>query len=186
MLYLNTNTFISAGKKLKVTKKRIHKAYHFEVQSAMMDIAEWAAKSMKNIISSGKKRSNQSTLEDNINVKVLQGFGAGGVFHVGVGEIALLNNVAKYWAVLNSGYTRKGEKYIPYHGKSVPKGEFSDGDGRPMEGGGTGTWTKGGPYSFKAKKFITPINYIDITATKARMKFERAVARIAKGLAFNP
>lgn len=182
MIKFDRNALITRGTSPKVFAKKISRVSHFEVQGMMMDLAEWSLQSMKNIIASKKKRSNQTTLEDNLTMNIVS---IPSYIEIGVGDIKLLNANAEYWQVLNSGMTRSGKRFLPYNGKYVPKGEFSDGDGKPKAGAEGGTWLKGqGNYTFKAKKFIEPTNYIDITVNGLKTKFWGGLVRIQRGLEF--
>jgi len=177
------NTLIIRGARPKAWAKLIKRSSHFETQAVMMDLAEWALNSMRSIIANKKKRASTTKLEDALTIESVGGFGAA-YFEIGVGNIELLNTEAEYWQVLNSGFTRSGQRFLPYMGKSVPYGEFSDGGGRPVVGASGGTWLKGsGNYTFKAKKFIEPTNYIDITMEGLRTNFWTALTRIEQGLA---
>lgn len=168
--------------------KLIEKRYQFEVQGVLIDLAEWSKSKMTTIINSSRKRvpgSKSGNLASNIQVeKVSGGFGSGYVEY-GVGNIQTLNSVAPYWQVLNSGKTVTGKRFTPGNGKYVPKGFFIGGNGgeAPTQGGEGGAWSKGGSiggssYSFKAKKFIEGINYIDITAQQANLIFQNELAKI--------
>lgn len=180
MIKFDRNTLIVRGTKPQAFAKLIKRQSHFEAQSVIMELAEWALSSMKGIISSSAKRPLTGNLANNLTLDSFGGAGSA-YFEVGVGNIELLNSNAEYWQVLNSGSKRTGERFKPYNGKYVPKGSF---EGSPPQAGGSGgTWNKGqGNYSFKATKFIDPTNYIDITIDGLKTQFWQALVRIDKGL----
>lgn len=167
------------GAKPTIYAKQLNELLRVDLQYYITELGEWAANRMKELIDQNRKRVKypKGNLAKYINTKVKT---SPGRVEVGVGNIRVLNRYAKYWQVLNSGYTRYGKRFLPGNGKWVPLGYFPD--GAPKAGGKGYSWNLDGfSYRFKAKKYVDGIHYIDITRDEAYYKFQTAVARLLSG-----
>lgn len=123
------------------------------------------ANEMKNIITQNKKRpqaGQPAKLEDAIDSTYID---IGEEFGFFVGLLDKLNKLAEHWHFINYGISLKGMR-IPGRGKRVPQGNFAPGKAQPNSANfGEGRWIVGqGKFSFKAKKEIAPMHYIEKTA----------------------
>lgn len=147
------------------------------LEDDVRNLGDETANEMKNIISQNKKRpGGQSKLENAIDSTYIY---AGDQFGFFVGLLDKLYIAAPWFYFINFGVSYKGMK-IPGRGKAVPLGKFAPGKGKPNAGSfGEGRWTPGkGKYSFRAKKGITPLHYIEKTAIWMDVNLNRLLAKI--------
>jgi len=133
------------------------------VKNEFKQLGNDTANEMRNTISNNKKRpGGESTLERAIDSQYID---IGEEFGFFVGLLDKLYQSAPYFFFINYGVSFKGMR-IPGRGKQVPTGQFSPGNPKPNQGSfGQGRWQTGqGNYSFRAKKGITPMHYIEKTA----------------------
>lgn len=98
-----------------------------------------------------------------------------------IGRIDLLNRVSPHWYVINYGKMITGKVFIPGGGKLISPGSFSPGKPEPDQSSfRQGNWKKGVPssdgklHSFKAKRPVEPMNYIE----NAQLFFRRGLKKI--------
>lgn len=126
--------------------------------TGLMALGTKTAETMKKKVEESKKRpqaGDSPKLENAITVEPLEN-------GWGVGNIDKLNREAPHWHFVNFGISQKG-MIIPGRGKSVPKGQFAPGEGKPDPSQfQAGRWKTGdGNYSFQAKKgIVSPLDYI--------------------------
>lgn len=139
---------------------------------------------MKNYINVNRKRSGGTgNLSRAITLKKIS---QPGTIGWGIGFIPSLNRKAPYWYVLNFGAKITGEKFIP----PVSLGHF-DGS-RPdsvLRGKGTDRWRGGVEatlgeslgYKMTPKTPIRPINYIEATDFRLKLKLNNLLNSIKRG-----
>jgi len=127
-----------------------------EAQEGIRILGHQTADKMIEIVKSEKKRPDKGTnkLEDAITAETLNT--TAGV-EVGVGNIQKLVAEAPYYEVINAG------GFIPNRGNLVPVGGFAPGEPKPNEANfREGNWAVGGgKYTFRPKRMIEGIHYVD-------------------------
>lgn len=150
-----------------------------EMRVGLSHIGQLGRDFMRDYIGTNKKRPGGAVanLESLIDVEE---FAITGGFGIGIGAVELLNSGAPYWYVLNYGKMFTGGEFIPGRGKWVTPGVFAPGEPRPDAGSfGDGRWSPlvGGRYSFRAKRPIEPMNYIEITNRRIRLLLNNFLGR---------
>ena len=136
------------------------------IKSQVDKIGEEAEKEIKDIIKDSKVRpqaGEPTTLEDNMKLEKFEN-------GWGIGNIAILDKVAKYWRAINYGSSHMvGKKMPPYFtpGKTQPSSDNFR-EGRVNYGGSKG---KGG--GVVVTKAIQPMNFISRTVKVISEKFNK-------------
>ena len=150
---------------------RVDLAIHDKnIRLEMDKIGEEAEKQIKDIIKDGKVRPQEgepTTLEDNMKLEKFEN-------GWGLGNIAILDKVAKYWRAINFGSSHMvGKKMPPYFtpGKTQPSSDnFREGrvnyNGSKGQGGGV-----------VVTKAIQPMNFISRTIKIVSEKFNKLRVR---------
>jgi len=159
----------SDGKIFDEIKETI-KIHEIKTRSKVDQIGAATAKKMQDVINGSKVRpqaGEPKTLEDNINVEYYPGQTGWGV-----GNISLLDRVARYWRALNYG-----SKHLI--GKQLPPGVFDPGMAKPDAGSSragrfkAGMHKGGSTYSPIIKNEIHPMNYITKTVNFVRREINK-------------
>jgi len=137
-------------------------------------LAETTVERMRNTIVENKKRPDLGThkLENAIDwEEVLNN--PGKELIIGIGNVDKLKTEAPYFEVLDSG------GFIPNNGNFVPLGSFAPGVAEPNPANfREGQWqVGGGKFTFKAKKAIEGIDYIDSALRKLETELDDIIIK---------
>jgi len=145
------------GEKFEQLIRYIEGIDFVRAEAEVGELSDKVIESMKETINSSRKRPDKGThkLENSLDwTEVLND--PGRQLIIGIGEVAKLMAEAPYFEVLDVG------GYIPNNGNFVPLGAFAPGEPRPNAGNfREGNWEVGGKFTFKPKKAIEGIGYIN-------------------------
>lgn len=110
---------------------------------------------MRKAIQNNAHRHTTGKLAKHINVEQSD---TPDTFFVGVGNIDLLNSVAKYWYVVN--YGKRFDTGVPYIPPAFSGSFGGNAPDSSLAGIGSDRATKDGQFSIKPKKPIRPLRYI--------------------------
>lgn len=178
-------------KRIKVTPKLDVKEWveselnknWFQFQFEAAELGEEVLKYIHSFIATHKKRpavkhvGKIKSLEEAIK---LDKFPAVAQVGWGIGDISKLKNIAPHWYAINVG------GMIPGKGKLVPPGSFAPGDPVPSQGSfRQGNWQVGRSvgdktFSFKAKRPIEPMNYIENSQTFFKFRLQKILDKLRR------